>query len=335
MDNPWFDTEGLARWLSLKLGAGYPAEVLDVRRLPGGLSAETYHLKVGWERTPGPTATELVLRRDPVGGLVERDIEREYRVMLALRDSPVPLPRVYALELDPAWLERPFFVDDFCPGTTDRNLFNSAAYTSLRPRLGEQFIEILARLHTFDLREWGLDFLANPGPGTCPAAREVESWEDLVSRKKQEPSPLLVEAFLWMKANLPTAPRISLVHGEYRPGNFLYEGDRITAVVDWEYAHLGDPVEDIGWAFMKQFRVGAAESGFFPREEFLERYEERSGYAVDRKAVRFWEVFSNMKVMAIMTTGQDAFRHKKMDTAIINAGPGSNVQAEIARLIDL
>jgi len=83
-----------------------------------------------------------------------------------------------------------------------------------------------------------------------------------------EPNPLLVEAFIWLKAHLPVAPRVSLLHGEYRPGNFLYEGSQIRAVVDWEYAHLGDPVEDLGWAFLRQFRVGDHESGFFAREEF-------------------------------------------------------------------
>lgn len=307
--------------------------IRQVDRIPGGLSAETYLLSVEWEGESGSVQNQYVLRRDPVGGLVERNIEREYRVMEALRDGPVPLPRVVGLELDPAWLDRPFFVDEFLPGTSDRNVFNSPSFAPTRRRLGEQFLQVLATMHLLDIDESGLGFL--PKPAGSPAQHEIDAWEDLILRLQQEPSPLLVEAFAWMRAHAPEAPRLSLVHGEYRPGNFLYEDDRIVAVLDWEFAHLGDPVEDLGWACMKQYRIGDNESGMFPREEFIKRYEEYAGFTVDRDALHFWEVFSNVKVIAIFITGQHAFRSGKMDTAMINAGKTSNVYSEVARLIGL
>ncbi|MCC6382649.1 MAG: phosphotransferase family protein [Dehalococcoidia bacterium] len=331
----WFDVRRLEEWLTGRLNDGRGVNVLTVERITGGQSAETYRLRTLFAGPDGAQERGLVLRRDPEGGLVERDIAREFGVMRALADSPIPLPRVYALELDPGWLGRPFFVDEALPGTADRNLFNAPAFAAHRPLLGAQFVDLLAKMHRLDVDKWNLAFLGSPGEGRLPALREVDLWEDLFRRRQREPNSLLVEAFLWMRANAPLAPRVSLVHGEYRPGNFLYDGPRLIAVLDWEYAHLGDPNEDLGWAFMKQFRVGDCESGFFAREEFLERYEAGAGWAVDREAVRFWEVFSNMKVVCIGITGQDAFCRRTMDFAPFAAGPTMNVYAEIVRLTGL
>lgn len=331
----WLDVPRLEEWLSARLNEGRAVEVVAVERITGGQSAETYRLGTRFWRPGGALERALVLRRDPEGGLVERDIAREFGVMHALADSPIPLPRVFALELDPAWLGRPFFVDEALPGTADRNRFNAPAFADHRPLLGDQFIGLLAKMHQLDVEEWGLGFLGSPGEGRLPALHEVDVWEDLFRRRQREPNPLLVETFLWLRANAPVAPRVSLVHGEYRPGNFLYDGPRLIAVLDWEYAHLGDPNEDLGWAFMKQFRVGEKESGFFPREEFLQRYEACAGWAVDREAVRFWEVFSNMKVVCIGITGQDAFCQRTMDFAPFSAGPTMNIFAEIVKLTGL
>ncbi len=337
MNDLWFDASRLARWLSLRIAGGAAVDVACVRRVMGGLSAETYQVSATWRGDGGEVARELILRRDPATGLrrLSGGVEREFRVMSALHDSPAPVPRVYALELDPAWLERPFMVEEFVTGSSDRNLLNSVQYDAMRAEFGERFIQILADLHRLDVRASALQFLDDPGEGTEPAAREVARWEGLVEQTKQEPNPLLVEAFIWLKAHLPRAPRVSIVHGEFRPGNLLYEGSRIIAVLDWEYAHLGDPVEDLGWAFLRQFRVWDRESGLFPREEFLARYETKAGLAVDREAVLFWEVFSNVKVLAMLSDGQDAFAHKLVDGPLVSAVPGSNLQAEVARLIGL
>ncbi len=329
--SPWLDTTRLESWLSDKVAAGRPVAVTEVVRLTGGLSAETYRLTIQRE---GADPEPLILRRDPVGGLVERDIEREYRVMEQLAQSPLPVPQVLGLEMDPAWLERPFFVDRLEPGAADRNYFNSPACAPFRPRLGEQFIAHMATMHRLDIDAIGLDFLPRPDVATA-AATEVAAWKDLIDRKGMEPDPVLAEAFQWLERNLPVAPRISLVHGEYRPGNFLFVDDRITGILDWEYAHLGDPLEDVGWAVVAGYRLGDLDAGFYCRAEFLERYEAAVGFPVDPDAVIFWEVFSNVKVMGIMATGLDAFHAKTMNAVLVNYGQAMNCAAEICRLIRL
>ena len=168
--SPWFEVAQLERWLNLNSAAEKPIALVGVNRVPGGNSAETYLLDTisGVNRE----SRKLVLRRDPVGGPVEREIEREYLVMERLATSPIPVPRVLGLELDPQWLERPFFVDEYRSGTANRNLFNSQEYAPLRPRLGAQFIDLLGALHLLDINECKLDFLPNPGPN--PARTEVD-----------------------------------------------------------------------------------------------------------------------------------------------------------------
>ena len=113
----------------------------------------------------------------------------------------------------------------------------------------------------------------------------------------------LTQALRWLRANKPEAPRVSLLHGDYRTGNFLFEGDRITGIVDWELAALGDPLEDLGWAFKELWKHEGRICGFFDREEFLARYEEASGIPVDREAMRYWEMFAEFKHTVIGLTG--------------------------------
>jgi len=328
----WFSIARLEEWFSGKLEGASEVSVADLYRVPGGLSAETYTLTLSWRASNGRQSRRLVLRRDPVGGLVERDIEREYRVMEAVAETDVPLPRPFALELDPGWLGRPFFVDEWLPGTASRNVFFSLEMLPLRRRLGDQFVDILGRLHQLDAG--ALSFLEHPGEGTAPAAREVALWEDLVNRLRVEPTPLLTEAFIWLRERLPVASRVSLVHGEYRPGNFLFEGDRIVAVLDWEYAHLGDPAEDLGWACLRQFLEGDKESGFCPRDELIDRYVAASGIPISAKDVLFWEMLGNVKVAGIQITGQHSFREGRYRSASIG-GFGSDIYAEIARTVEM
>jgi aminoglycoside phosphotransferase (APT) family kinase protein len=131
----------------------------------------------------------------------------------------------------------------------------------------------------------------------------LDHWEKTMFEQQLEPQPFLTEGFRWLRANAPKASRVSLLHGDYRAGNFLFQGDRITAIVDWELASLGDPLQDLGWAVMNLWRLNDKICGFYELEDFLQRYESISGIPVDRQAMAWWEVWANMKLAVIGLTG--------------------------------
>jgi aminoglycoside phosphotransferase (APT) family kinase protein len=127
-------------------------------------------------------------------------------------------------------------------------------------------------------------------------------------RRKPEAVPVIAAALGWLEANAPESDRVTLVHGDFRTGNFLFEdAPAITAMLDWELAHLGDPMEDVGWASMKFWSGAGLVGGLVEPEEFYRRYEEASGIPVDRDRVFFYQVLGNVKMAVIALSGVRAF----------------------------
>jgi aminoglycoside phosphotransferase (APT) family kinase protein len=124
-----------------------------------------------------------------------------------------------------------------------------------------------------------------------------------------EPHPVFELALRWLRNRLPASDRVTVVHGDFRNGNFIVGPEGIRAVLDWELAHLGDPWEDLAWVCMRSWRFGGPGEvgGFGDRDVFYEAYERTSGIPVDRDAVTWWEVMSNVK-WGVMTIVQ-AFTH--------------------------
>jgi aminoglycoside phosphotransferase (APT) family kinase protein len=108
-------------------------------------------------------------------------------------------------------------------------------------------------------------------------------------------------AMRWLQAHAPVAQRITVVHGDYRVGNFLQHEGRITAILDWELVHLGDPHEDLAWAGLRTFAAGTTRiGGLIDREEFYRRWEARTGLKVNLAAVRYYEVLVQFKMAAML-----------------------------------
>jgi aminoglycoside phosphotransferase (APT) family kinase protein len=251
---------------------------------------------------------------DPTASLLESNRDMEYGVLASLESTPVPVPRVYWLEPDEKWLGRPFFIMERLPGTTTPNRLGLFAPEdpALRAKIAKQWVEILARIHAVDWRGLGLSFLGVPEAGTDCARREIAKWEKAIDKNKLEPQPILTEALLWLKSNKPKAERISLVHGDYKQDNILFENEKISAILDWEMSHLSDPMEDLGWACMGFYRQGTPlVCGLLEREEFYRYYEDFSGIKVDEGRVFFYEVLASVKMAAIIITGVSSFSDQR------------------------
>lgn len=308
--------ERLAAFLESKIGA--PVQVLNLSRKSGGGSRETWLFDAEWQQD-GPTRRRsLVLRRDPTASLLDSDREREFRLLERLHGTGIPVPKVEWFEASSEWLERPFFIMERVPGEPTPPTFPSAGDPVHRERAARDFLEILARIHRLDWKAAGLEFLPGLHEKLEPAAVQVDEWQRLYVQERLAHEPLLDLAFRRLTEALPATDRVTLVHADFRSGNYLLdEAGHITAMLDWEMAHLGDPMEDLGWACMKFWSGGGRVCGLLERDVFLRRYEEASGIPVDRSRVGFYELLGNVKMAVICMTGMRSLADGRASDVIL------------------
>jgi len=313
--------EQIETYLRHKIPIAADIQVSGLCRVMGGASRETWSFDARWREHGQAVQRGFILRRDPDASLLESDRYLEFRVYQALSCTAIPVPRVYWLETDPSWLERPFFIMGRIDGcqASPQSLAAADRYSGIREEIGRRKAEILAQIHSLDWASLGLDFLNPPPPRQC-TLEEITKWERTLERNELEPQPVLRAGIQWLRQHLPPPPaRVTLVHGDYRTGNFLYTPQgTIEAILDWEMAHLGDPMEDMGWACSRPWRFAGDDrvGGLLDREKFLRLYEQYSGIPVDREAVRFWELLANLKLAVILLTGGRSF----VDGRTQNAG---------------
>jgi aminoglycoside phosphotransferase (APT) family kinase protein len=302
----------LAHFLAERLGAA--VQVRHLERNTEGFSQETF----SFDAELGSGLRRYVAKREPPAGLLEPyDLEPEFRVLHGLTGTDVLSPPTPWFSDDPRVLERPFYVMERLPGevplpTAGAN--GSGPFTPAeREALAEQVAAALARLHAVDWQKRGFEFLGAPSLGRGAAERELARWEERIARAGFPAPPLLADALVWLRRSLPEAGEITLVHGDFRLGNWLVEqrgdGATLLGVLDWEMVHLGDPLEDLAWCSCELWRAGTPWAGaMLAPEDFHAVYARASGRAVDAERMAFYRVLAVVKMIAIMLTGIRAFR---------------------------
>lgn len=297
--------ERLAAFLSAQTGKS--ATIREMSRFPVGFSWITYGFTLD---LPGEQSRDLILRLAPPAGLLPPySAAPEYSVLSAIRGIDVPAPEALWFSDNPSAMGAPFFICTRMVGAPP--MFDRKAMIENKGSLltlADQFTDILARLHAFDWQNSSFGTLSAPVTAERTGHTQLDHWETFINGVLLHPHPLLDWTTRWLRANAPVAPCVSIVHGDYRLGNFLAENDRITAILDWEMVHLGDPQEDIGWALIPDFN-GRSDKlfGVVDRSAFLERYEQASGITVNAAAVRYYEIFALYKLAAIGLSGTHAF----------------------------
>lgn len=274
-------------------------------KMAGGASREIWSFDASLARGGKTQKRGLVLRRDPGAHKIDTSRSAEFRVLRAAFEEGVPVPEVLWLGEDATALGAPFFVMERVEGETiARRLLRDDEYAPARKAMPQQLAEILARIHRIDAQKHHLDFLAEPGENA--ALTEVRRYEDNYRQLALEPHPAFELAFRWLFARIPRTPRTALVHGDYRIGNVIFGPEGVRSILDWELAHLGDPMEDVGWMCVRAWRFGNDQKpvgGLGTREDFFAAYEKASGAAIDPASARFWEVFGNLR-WGIITISQ-------------------------------
>ncbi len=298
--------DALAAYLTRTAGA--PVAVEALARISGGASRETYR----YDAVIGGRRDGYILRRDPPGSLIDTDRRLEFLAISSFVGKGVAAPQVVALEEDGAELDRPFFIMRRVDGGAAASPFSADPYGEHREAIGEQFFSILGKIAAEPLA--GLPFVeVAPAPEHSACwRRELDYWAGVIDADEQHPQPIVRAAIRRLRRDPPpTAARISVVHGDYRSGNFLHDGrGSIIAVLDWEMAHLGDPLEDLAWAMdplwspIPDGRV----SGMIGVAEALAIWSRASGLAIDPKAMAWWSLFAAVKGQAIWTSSAKAWK---------------------------
>ncbi len=277
-----------------------PVRISAARQLTGGASRETWALDVEIEGGSESGRQALVLRRDMGGTIQDEALTRaqEFRLLAAAHQAGVRVPRPRWFCGDAAVLGSPFFLMDRLEGeAVGRRIVREAALAEARRLLPRQMGEQLARIHGIDPTRAHLGFLPASDPGCSPAQTAVHRAARQLERFG-EPHPALELALRWLGAHAPPCATLVLVHGDFRVGNLMVGPDGLRGVFDWEFAHLGDPAEDLAWPCVRSWRFGhdALRLGGVGRaEEFFEAYETAGGTAVDQRAVHYWEILGNLR----------------------------------------
>ena len=280
-------------------------KIANLHKMPGGASREIWSFDCTMQNAGGGATRGMVLRRDPGAQRIESNRRHEFLVLRAAFEEGVPVPEVLWVSDDPAVLEAPFFIMERVEGETiARRLLRDQQYAEARKLMPAQLAQIVARIHRIDPVKHKLDFL--PEPGLSAALTEVNRYEENFRNLALQPYPAFELTFRWLYQRVPKSPRKMLVHGDYRIGNVIFGPAGVRSILDWELAHLGDPMEDLGWMCTRAWRFGADENpvgGLGQREDFWAAYEKASGITVDPEAARWWEVFGNLK-WGIITISQ-------------------------------
>lgn len=305
---------GVKRLLDARLDDAF--EIGNPRWLMGGASKVHVAFELTWNHQgAGRVARTMVLRMEPAESTAEASRLREFQIIKAF-EGIVPVPEVYWVDEDASYLPYPAIICGFNAGVTkpSRLVGDIAAGLGtnfgpdVRPILGAQFVDCLAKIHTRDWRKADLGTLDVPAVGTTQAVEwQLNWWERVWEEDANEDVPLMRLAMSWLRANMPVVDHVALVHGDYRTGNFLYteHDNKFSAILDWELGHLGDRHEDIAYAAALPFGHFAEDGktfligGFMPREQFYADYEKASGLSVRDDAVRYYEIMNTYKLVAI------------------------------------
>ena len=284
--------------LEQRLGELLPQVIDDctalakLERLSGGASQETYRLTIDT-----PSGARMLAMRRAAGG-EEGEITAQHpglaveaRLMQVARAHGVPEPEVHYVLGPQDGIGAGFIMQWLDGEALGARIVKAPELDEIRPQLARLFGETLARIHRIDLTATGL---GQQLKHLSPEAYVRQTWERY--QTFDTPQPMIDFTAQWLLNNLPTNYTPSLVHNDFRNGNVMVDNSGIVAVLDWEVAHIGDPMRDLGWMLTHSWRFGRAHlpvGGFGESEDFFAGYESVAGRRVDRQSVKFWQVFGS------------------------------------------
>ncbi|MEL7039951.1 MAG: phosphotransferase family protein [Pseudomonadota bacterium] len=314
--------ERFAAYAEARLAGARNTQVTEILRIHGGASRQTYSIDLAYEDATGPKTKGLILRRDPPDSLIDTERRVEFAaIQSAYGKHDLPVPEALFLETSSEPLGAPFFVMGRIEGGTPLNPFQIDAVEPHRSAIGAQFFRHLGAIAALPLQGSALENEIDAPRVDTAWRRELDYWANEIRSNARHPQPVAEAAIRHLERHAPPpAQRLSIVHGDYRTGNFLHDGaGTMTAILDWEMAHIGDPYEDLAWATDLLWCGNDLEraAGFLPWPEAIEIWQAASGCTFDPAAFEWWSLFAHVKALGIWVTSEEAFAQGENDDPIL------------------
>ena len=295
-ENLKFDELKLQEWFGDNIPSA--GKIDKVVQFKGGQSNPTYKIS--------STNQVFVLRRKPPGILLPsaHAVDREYKVITALQNTEVPVPKTYGLCEDADIIGTPFFVMDFLDGTVYWDLLLSEKSPQERMEIYANKNKVIAELHNVDYESVGLSDYGKPGNYI---ARQVSRWTKQYLASETENIPAMNNLIDWLPPNIPDEDETSIVHGDYRLDNMVFcSNNNVMGVLDWELSTLGHPIADfnyhcISWKNIPQLadQKFCNENGIPTEEEYRNMYSRYTGKKLDENW-EFYTIFNIFKLAGIL-----------------------------------
>ena len=304
--------EQLTQYLRRRFPDADEIVVEEFMAIPGGFSRETYRFDVRMRRGGKVEHYPMILRKDPpkASAILHSNRQVEHELLEAVRrHTDLPVSESYGFELDPAVFGEPAMLIQRMGGSGQTsNLFNDGPDANQAESVITHLCELIAALHLADLEKLNVrGILSDPrGVGVDPSSwdRYMETtfayYVNSLDQVNFDPGlgSCYLDAFQTLRREKPRPLRLSLVHGDFNPANFLYENGRVTALIDWENSRVGDPREDLGW-MTSMDNMSNTQVMQYPKAKggFLNYYNELTGFAVTQEEVNYFNLFGTCNIV--------------------------------------
>ncbi len=319
--------EELASSLSKKLlEVGIEGKVSNLEPLTGGASKEIWKFEV----SNAKQTTKMILRRGSgIEGPLAIKTADEARIQKEVIKAGAPVPIILAVSKNEEELGDSYIMHFVEGETIARKILRDKEYKKALPLLAYQCGEAIAKVHNVDIDNFSF----------LPKKPAEDQLEDLYATYQsfEQPSPVFEYAYLWLKEQDFSNFQESLVHGDFRLGNIIVNGEGLQSIIDWELAHIGNPLQDLGWVCGNSWRFGKNDKvvgGFGELEDLLEGYNSISKLKVNKEMVKCWQVFGTFRWGVICLIQAYAHLNRTINS-IEKAAIGRRVSETEIDIVDL
>lgn len=292
----------LSLWL-VSAAQAKSVRIVNIERMSGGAIQENWLATLVVNGGPHEGNWDAVIRTDAASTILfSHGRAEEFAILMAVYQAGLTVPEPLWLCSDASILGKPFYVMRRVLGNADPRAMVKGEISPYLDRMTVQLAQQLARIHHIQPPQARLAFLPVPRQ---PALELCRQYRASLNLAKMAPRPILEWSLRWLEMHAPPLDKVTLVHRDFRTGNFLADKEGVTGVLDWEFAGWGDSYEDLGWFLCKSWRFGRPDreaGGLATGDVFIKAYEAEAKSTVDSKRLNYWKVMALMRwsVIAIL-----------------------------------